>query len=233
MANITVSTDVDNLLSAADNAAMRTSMGVDSAATDIATLAALYALTGLVGGERYRLTGEGNTIMRYRGQTGLTESDQDNWINESAGELINTATDASKLLLTGLATGQQVNITEEADRLERFMGGVITDNANWDVLRNTVDLTINNTEGTGPRVFNGVSVGYESVNIGWVAVDELITETSGNSGGGDNWRIISVNAKTPVAAGFRPHPAYYDYYGLYLSHNFPSRAEVLVEIEFV
>ena len=57
------STDIDAFMGSADNAAARTLLGITP--TPIADLAALYALTGLTGGERYE-TPEGG-IYRYLG----------------------------------------------------------------------------------------------------------------------------------------------------------------------
>ena len=80
---------------------------------------------------------------------------------------------AAKLALTGIPVGTQVNITGEAGRIEQFKGGDITLDDNWDVLRNTINLTV--FEGYGVvMVIEGVEVlEYMEVHIGWVPVDRI------------------------------------------------------------
>ena len=79
----------------------------------------------------------------------------------------------AKLALTGIPVGTQVNITGEAGRIEQFKGGDITLDDNWDVLRNTINLSVIESFGNN-IVIEGVAVGpYEEVYIGWVPVDRI------------------------------------------------------------
>jgi hypothetical protein len=80
-------------------------------------------------------------------------------------------TDADKLALTGLAAGQVVIITNEAKRIEQYLGGTITDQANWAVLRNTVQLSVSIPTGSGNNItVNGAGIANSATptSAGWV-----------------------------------------------------------------
>jgi hypothetical protein len=84
---------------------------------------------------------------------------------------INAATDTAKLALTDLTAGQVVIITDEGNRVERYMGGTITDQANWAVLRNTVQLSVAITSGSGNNITvnaTGVANSSTPTAVGWV-----------------------------------------------------------------
>jgi hypothetical protein len=55
---------------------------------------------------------------------------------------LSVTTDEAKRALTGITAGQIVVITGEANRIELYRGGTISDQANWTVLRNTVELEV-------------------------------------------------------------------------------------------
>lgn len=58
----------------------------------------------------------------------------------AAPALLSVATNADKLALTGIPAGQDVLITGEGNRLEKYIGGSIDSDDSWLVLRNTVLL---------------------------------------------------------------------------------------------
>lgn len=161
--------------------------------------------------------------------TSITELPQEaipsNWVNESAGNLISLPIDFFKTLLTDLPVGQLVDVINEANRLERFLGGDASNQANWQVLRNTIYLTFADLIGGGPIVVNGVTVPLEATQgIGWVSVgEEIATDYSD----GIEWLSFvvggSIANKTIVDPAFK------------LSGNFvfpdifPPRALVTIE----
>ncbi len=86
----------------------------------------------------------------------------------SALTLNPVATDAAKLALTGIAAGYTVRITGEGNRIETFLGGDPTSNANWQPWGNTVNLTVQNESSSSFSV-NGMVCPVESTtNLGWV-----------------------------------------------------------------
>jgi len=76
--------------------------------------------------------------------------------------------DAEKLDLSPVA-GQLVRITGEADRIEQFLGGDASEQTSWLVLRNTVDLLVENGLADDIEI-NGVVIAAESgpTAVGWV-----------------------------------------------------------------
>jgi hypothetical protein len=91
--------------------------------------------------------------------------------------LINHATNAAKLAAPTPRVGQKVRITGEANRIEEFLGGDSSLDANWLVVKNTVELFIEN--GTGdPIEINGVTVadGADS-SVGWVSPTAVPIDT--------------------------------------------------------
>ncbi len=82
----------------------------------------------------------------------------------------NVTTNTLKLALTGIATGTEVIVTGEVNRLERYMGGTISLDASWQVIgKNTVELILEQTA-FNPITINGVEVDYDDgpVSLGWV-----------------------------------------------------------------
>jgi hypothetical protein len=82
---------------------------------------------------------------------------------------LSVANDGAKLALTGITEGQIVVITGEANRIELYRGGTISDQANWTVLRNTVFLVVElsgmvDSYQIGGATFNDGIGG----NVGWV-----------------------------------------------------------------
>ncbi len=96
---------------------------------------------------------------------------------------VNYLTDAAKLAGSGLGAGQVVKITGEANRIERFLGGDQSVQANWLVLKNTVVLSVRATALANPCTFNGVSLvaGVET-NVGWVDPLAFDVVSSGAAG---------------------------------------------------
>lgn len=94
--------------------------------------------------------------------------------NKSAGvdllgvPLKQFGTNANKLAATGLATGTLAVITGEGNRIEQYLSGAANNNANWAVLKNTINLNIYNNLSSSIAI-NNVSVGsLEFKNVGWV-----------------------------------------------------------------
>jgi len=82
---------------------------------------------------------------------------------------LSVTTDGAKRALTGITAGQIVVITGEANRIELYRGGTISDQANWTVLRNTVFLVVElsgmvDSYQIGGATFNDGIGG----NVGWV-----------------------------------------------------------------
>lgn len=88
-------------------------------------------------------------------------------------EPIAVATNVAKLALTSLTAGQVVVVSDEALRVEQFMGGDESLEGNWIVLKNTVNLTISATGSLlaqSPTV-NGVLCDLDTAEaelVGWV-----------------------------------------------------------------
>jgi hypothetical protein len=84
---------------------------------------------------------------------------------------ISVTTDTNKLALTGISEGQIVVITGEAKRVEQYLGGTITEQTNWAVLRNTVQLSVSIPSGSGNAiVINGTAIENTPTptSAGWV-----------------------------------------------------------------
>ena len=80
-------------------------------------------------------------------------------------------TDADKLDLTDLEAGQVVVITDEGKRVEQYLGGTITEQASWAVLRNTVQLSVSIPTGSGNNItVNGAGIANSATptSAGWV-----------------------------------------------------------------
>jgi hypothetical protein len=80
-------------------------------------------------------------------------------------------TDADKLDLTDLEAGQVVVITNEAKRVEQYLGGTITEQTSWAVLRNTVQLSVSIPTGSGNNItVNGAGIANSATptSAGWV-----------------------------------------------------------------
>jgi len=84
------------------------------------------------------------------------------------------ATNTLKLAATGLIAGvSEARITGEANRLERYMGGGETDDANWEIIgANTFELILDSSrsaDGSGMTI-NGVDglASAGTVSAGWV-----------------------------------------------------------------
>jgi len=92
-------------------------------------------------------------------------------IPEGAPAIIDFSTDAEKTGFTGvLSAGQVVRITGEGNRIEQYLGGTISSQFNWAVLRNTVDLRVAVTSGTGKFVnINSTTVADSATPtaVGW------------------------------------------------------------------
>ena len=82
---------------------------------------------------------------------------------------LEVATNTAKLALTGLKVGQQVVVTAEANRVEQYVGGDISENSNWKVLSNTIFLSFYNYSGE-EHVVAGVTVPAPEgeYDIGWL-----------------------------------------------------------------
>lgn len=77
--------------------------------------------------------------------------------------------DAAKLALTGIKTGQVVIIADQGNRVEMYVGGTISAQSSWAVLRNTIQLSVAILSGSGNTVLiNGVVVGSTFTSVGWV-----------------------------------------------------------------
>jgi len=80
-------------------------------------------------------------------------------------------TDADKLDLTDLKAGQVVIITNEAKRIEQYLGGTISNQTSWAVLRNTVQLSVSIPTGSGNNItVNGAGIANSATptSAGWV-----------------------------------------------------------------
>ena len=99
------------------------------------------------------------------------------FIPEGGGEPLETPTNLTKLALTDIQPGQEVLITEEANRLEKYIGGDIDDDANWIVLRNTFELLVTVTELNGVKINGIVTTQDIQINIGWTDGHLLFEET--------------------------------------------------------
>lgn len=123
---------------------------------------------------------------------------------------LTAATDAAKLALTDLVAGQVVVITDEGNRVERYMGGTITEQASWAVLRNTVQLSVAVTSGSGNSInINAVSVANSSTPtaVGWVdpysvrmGAPQAVTITLGSITSKTDTQLHSVAASNNTIA---------------------------------
>lgn len=80
--------------------------------------------------------------------------------------LNDTASNTTKLALTGIHPGHIVRVTGEANRIEQYLGTSPASDANWMVLRNTVFATLTNNL-TPTAVLAGVSVPTGTVTA-WI-----------------------------------------------------------------
>lgn len=90
--------------------------------------------------------------------------------------------------------GQLVRVIDQGGRIEQFLGGDPSNNDNWLVLKNTVELTVTQTDAESPPVYvNGVEVQpiWGPVYCGWVdplAVKSILAGSLGfNFSGGAIW----------------------------------------------
>jgi hypothetical protein len=92
---------------------------------------------------------------------------------ETGSQSFDVSSNADKLALTGLSPGDIVVITGEADRVEVYLGGGESSDANWLVLHNTVRLVV--YAEFGDITIDGVMC-YDEVTtvLGWYPVDSLI-----------------------------------------------------------
>ena len=84
--------------------------------------------------------------------------------------LHNVTTNAAKLALpANTAAGYEVQITGEGNRIEQYLGGGVNADANWLVMRNMVNLTVDNEDyDVAQHTVNGVAIPYGTVtNVGW------------------------------------------------------------------
>lgn len=89
------------------------------------------------------------------------------------------ATDTDKLAQTGLAPGTYSKITGEGDRLELFLGGDATLQANWVVLRNTALIAVS-VENDAVTI-NGVFCSQHDSTYVWADPQEItVTSESGD-----------------------------------------------------
>lgn len=86
----------------------------------------------------------------------------------------NVASDTAKLALTGLIAGVSgVIITGEGNRVELYVGGTISSQTSWVILRNSFQLYVSNAADFGipsPAVIaNGVSCASAATTfVGWI-----------------------------------------------------------------
>ena len=89
--------------------------------------------------------------------------------------ITNVTTNSNKLALTNIQNGHVVKITEESNRIEQYLSGSINSNDNWIVLKNTINLFINNRSNTQVNV-NGITCpSFVTTNVGWVDPISQIT----------------------------------------------------------
>ena len=102
-------------------------------------------------------------------QNGVTKRAPLSVLLAGAFSLNNVATNAAKLALpSNTAAGYVVQITGEANRIEQYLGGGVNSDANWLVLRNSVNITVENDSSVAFEM-NGVQIASgTSVNVGWV-----------------------------------------------------------------
>lgn len=112
--------------------------------------------------------------------------------------------------------GQLIRVVDQGGRIERFLGGTVSDNANWLVLKNTVNIAITNL-GSGYSIYiNGFECGIESdTYIGWHDPATLYLDSGEgvpwnwfdwfansdftNYGGGVVWSAGTFNIGVPMA----------------------------------
>lgn len=77
---------------------------------------------------------------------------------------------------TPLASGDVVRVTDQGDRIEKYLGGADFSNANWLVLDDTAEIIFDPTGGPSSTFeINGVEVETGNVtNVGWVNVRQGI-----------------------------------------------------------
>jgi hypothetical protein len=94
-------------------------------------------------------------------------------------------TNAQRLAATGpvagAVAGQLFRVTDQANRLEQYLGGRYSDNQNWLVLRNTVQLLIYSSENSaGPTTVNDILIpDGEAGFVGWVDPLNITTSAFG------------------------------------------------------
>ena len=94
-------------------------------------------------------------------------------------EIQDVTTNANKLALTDIDSGHMVRVTGEANRVERYLGGAINNDANWLIIGpNTYELIVEDSGlgNMGDYTINGVTVPvfWPEVSVGWVYDGQLI-----------------------------------------------------------
>lgn len=108
-------------------------------------------------------------------------------------ETINVNTDADKRALTDLVVGQMVNITNEADRLEMYIGGTISNQSSWFVLKNTLELILNSFDVNGSVAITSSDIGLPAST----AINAGVTHSVGWVSGGTSIRFDVTGAFAP------------------------------------
>lgn len=113
-------------------------------------------------------------------------------------------TNADKLALVGVPLHTIVDITDEANRIEMFKGGDASLDANWLVLRNTIDLSVNDWWGYDVMTINGITtVQFVNTYVGWVDAAAVQVTTAGSL---VPWEIYTVNGQTGFSSSSQVRP---------------------------
>jgi hypothetical protein len=136
---------------------------------------------------------------------------------------VEVSTNAAKLALTGLGIGQIARITGEAGRIEMLVGSDPSTDADWVVLRNTVNVLIDASDSGVDFEVNGVVVAQGvTTNLGWV--DPSLPLVFNQS-----WVLLGVSidgdAMDPEQTGGSNARS-----PLWVFPSVPPRAEVVIEV---
>ena len=120
--------------------------------------------------------------------------------------VLNVTTDVAKRALTSVAIDQIVKITGEGNRIERFLGGAISDNLNWLVIRDSVFLIINVTAPTPAmfsiRINGGAFAGVGQQTVGQWVDPSMVNFSTVSSAGAYQIRVkvTGYDSSLPPAA---------------------------------
>jgi hypothetical protein len=158
----------------------------------------------------------------------------------TGSQVLEVASNADKLALSGLTTGQTVIITGEGNRIEMYLGGGENSDSNWAVIkRGKVKLYVECNGGTSDDfILDGITcpdgettyIGeYEvgtmlviglGTTLSWYEADQMVDADGMTMFWGKNnedaWRLFLINANI------------YNRGGLFiLSYHLPIRAKVV------